>query len=90
MRGLLIIAKAEARRLQVEIDKGNDPRQQAIEKEAQDLENQNAKKKAEVELIKRDSIESTIMLEAWNDYIKERSASKKMECMNGEVDIKST
>lgn len=70
-------AKAEARRLQVEIDKGNDPRQQVIDKEAAELAAKQAIIDAEAERSNQQARESVTVGEAWKAYYKERSTSKK-------------
>lgn len=70
-------AKAEARRLQVEIDKGNDPRQQAIDKEVSEVSAIQAEKEANALLVQKQLKESVTMGDAWENYVKERSASKK-------------
>ena len=65
-------AKAEARRLQVEIDKGNDPRQQVADKEAAQLARvQFDEDKAVAKLIqdKRDSLTLSMV---WPIYIESR------------------
>lgn len=69
-------AKAEARRLQVEIDKGNDPRQQVADKEAALLAAKQAKLHAETEQANKQAREAVTVGEAWKDYYKERSTSK--------------
>lgn len=69
-------AKAEARRLQVEIDKGNDPRQQATDKEAAELAAKQAKIDAETEHNNKQAREAVTVGEAWEAYYKERSTSK--------------
>lgn len=70
-------AQAEARRLQVEIDKGNDPRQQVADKEAAELAAEQAKIDAEAELANKKLRESVTLGEAWSDYIAERKAAKE-------------
>ncbi len=65
-------AKAEARRLQVEIDKGNDPRQQAAEKEAAEaarLQAEREEKAAKKIQVKRDSLTLGMV---WPIYIESR------------------
>ncbi len=58
-------AKAEARRLQVLIDLGHDPRQVKAEKEAARKESASAKKSQQAR-------ESITLLTAWNEYIEDR------------------
>lgn len=57
-------AQAEARRLQAEIDQGHDPRQQRAEKAAKNKQDANAA-----------TAQQVTMTEAWEAYVKERSAS---------------
>lgn len=70
-------AQIEARRLQIQIDQGNDPRQvKANERVAKDA----AKLSKEIEAAKilvQNARESVTVAEAWNEYIKERTASIK-------------
>ena len=70
-------AKAEARRLQVEIDKGNDPRQQVAEREAAKIATKQAQLDAEAERLNNQAREAVTVGEAWEVYYKERSTSTK-------------
>jgi len=63
-------AQAEARRLQVLIDRGDDPRQVKAEKVA-------AKEAEAAALAQKQVSESVTVAEAWQAYIADRSASKK-------------
>jgi len=63
-------AKAEARRLQVLIDQGNDPRQLKAEAAA-------AKVAEDAALVLKQTSESVTVAEAWKAYIADRSASIK-------------
>jgi integrase len=63
-------AQAEARTLQVTIDQGNDPRQVEADKES-------AKKAVAAALAQKQARESVTVLEAWQAYIADRSASMK-------------
>jgi len=61
-------AKDEARRLQVLIDSGNDPRQVIADKQA-------AKDAAQAEQEAQQTRETVTAADAWQEYIKERSAA---------------
>jgi integrase len=61
-------AQAEARRLQVLIDQGNDPRQVKADKEA-------ARQAQAAALAQKQARESVTVAEAWQAYIADRSAS---------------
>lgn len=85
------IAKAqdEARRLQVEIDRGNDPRIQAAEKEAADEAKLKSLKEEADALALKDKVESIKAIEAWNVYVAERlKATKKGKPVWGASTIK--
>lgn len=70
-------AQTEARRLQVQIDNGNDPRQvKADQAEAKETEKQ-AKNAKAVALVMQQVREAVTVGEAWKAYIKDRSASMK-------------
>lgn len=58
-------AQAEARRLQVLIDQGFDPRELKVEEEA-------AKQQLAAEIKEQETRESVTLLSAWNDYVEER------------------
>lgn len=65
-------AKAEARRLQVEIDKGNDPRQQAADKEAAEAARLKAERDEEVAKQLKDKRDSLTLGMVWPLYIEAR------------------
>ncbi len=71
----IIAARAEATRLKAMTDRGIDPRQVVADQIASD----NAKKKAQKEQVAitamQSKIESLTVSEAWDSYVKERSAS---------------
>ncbi len=66
----IVQAQAEARRLQVLIDQGEDPRQIAADKEA-------AREAETVARKLQEATHSITVSEAWRDYAAERGASKK-------------
>lgn len=68
-------AKEEARKLQVQIDQGNDPRQVKADKEAAKETAKLAKEAEAAALIQQQAIEAMTTGEAWQDYIADRSAS---------------
>lgn len=68
----IVNAQAEARRLQVEIDKGNDPRQQLLDKEAADLESINSEKAKLKAKQLQDKRESLTLGKVWPIYIEDR------------------
>jgi integrase len=70
-------AKAEARRLQVEIDKGYDPRQQEKDKHLAETIRLNATKQAAEAKALKDKLESVKFDEAWQEYISERKEAKE-------------
>lgn len=70
-------AQAEARRLQVEIDSGYDPRQQEKDKEAAKVNELKANKEAVAALKLQDVRESVTMGKVWLEYIAERKEAKE-------------
>lgn len=70
-------AQAEARRLQVLIDNGDDPRQVKADKANEQQAAQLAKEAEAAALITQAARESVTVAEAWQAYISERSASIK-------------
>jgi integrase len=70
-------AKAEARRLQVELDSGNDPRQQERDKQAAELVRLKALEHSAAEKELQNTLESVTFSQAWSDYIAERKAAKE-------------
>lgn len=70
-------AQDEARRLQVEIDNGNDPRQQVADKEAANIAAMQAKKDEAEALALQNKVESVTVGKAWLEYIAERKAAKE-------------
>lgn len=65
-------AKAEARRLQVEIDKGNDPRQQVAEKEAAEVARLQFERDEEAAKLIQDKRDSLTLGMVWPLYIEAR------------------
>lgn len=65
-------AKAEARRLQVEIDKGNDPRQQVADKEAAEVARLQFERDEEAAKIIQDKRDSLTLGMVWPLYIEAR------------------
>lgn len=70
-------AQAEARRLQVLIDQGKDPRQVAIDEAAAKVAAQKERELIAAALIERQTQESLIVADAWKAYIQDRSTSIK-------------
>lgn len=70
-------AQIEARRLQTLIDQGKDPREVKANEEAANDAEKLAKKKEAAALLAQNARESVIVSEAWNAYVKERTASTK-------------
>lgn len=70
-------AQAEARRLQVEIDNGHDPRQQDKDKEVAKVNELQANKEAAAALKLQDVRESVTMGKVWLEYIAERKEAKE-------------
>jgi integrase len=68
-------AQAEARRLQIMIDNGNDPREVKADKEATKEAAKLAKEAEAAALAQKQAIEAVTAGEAWQAYIAERSAS---------------
>jgi len=68
-------AQAEARRLQIIIDNGNDPRQVVADEDAAKETAKLAKEAEAAALIHQQAIEAMTVGEAWQDYIADRSAS---------------
>lgn len=69
-------AKAEARRLQVEIDNGNDPHQQVVDKKVADEADKQAIADKDAALALQQKTQSITAGEAWKVYVVERGASK--------------
>lgn len=70
-------AQAEARRLQVLIDQGKDPRQVAIDEAAAKVAAKNEKEAVAANLIEKQIQESIIVSDAWKAYVQDRSSSIK-------------
>ena len=70
-------AKSEARRLQVEIDKGYDPRQQEKDKQTAESTRLKAEKTAIDEIALKEKLESVKFGQAWLEYIAERKVAKE-------------
>jgi len=68
-------AQTEARRLQITIDNGNDPRQVKADNEATKEAARLAKEKEAAALKQKQAIEAVITGEAWRAYIADRSSS---------------
>lgn len=68
-------AQVEARRLQILIDQGNDPRQVKADEEAAKEVLKQAKEADAAALVIKEIRESVTVAEAWNVYITDRSAS---------------
>lgn len=68
-------AQAEARRLQIMIDNGKDPRQVEAEEEAAKEAAKLAKEAQDEALVHKQAIEAVTVREAWLAYVTERSAS---------------
>lgn len=73
----IIAAQAEARRLQVMIDNGDDPRKVKADKVSEQEATQLAKKTDAAAQISQAARESVTVAEAWHAYIADRSASIK-------------
>lgn len=69
-------AQSEARRLQVEIDKGNDPRQQVVDKMLADDADKQAIFDKDAALALQLKTQSITAGDAWKVYVAERGASK--------------
>lgn len=65
-------AQAEARRLQIQIDNGDDPRQVKADKEADKVAAQLAKEAAASALVIQEGRESVTLGNAWDEYLKVR------------------
>lgn len=65
-------AQSEARRLQVEIDKGNDPRQQLVDKAAENIANQKAKVEAAAAEVLQQKREAFTLGMLWPIYINDK------------------
>ena len=70
-------AKEEARRLQVEIDKGFDPRKQKKEKDAAEIAASKANEDAAAAIKLQEVRESVTMGKVWLEYIAERKEAKE-------------
>ncbi|MBA3755800.1 MAG: DUF4102 domain-containing protein, partial [Nitrosomonas sp.] len=70
-------AQIEARRLQILIDQGKDPREVKANEEAAKEAEKLAKEKEAAALLMRNARESVTVAEAWDAYTKERTASIK-------------
>ena len=70
-------AQAEARRLQVEIDGGNDPRQQEKDKQNAELARLKAEKDTAEARVLQDKRESVTLGKVWLEYIAERKEAKE-------------
>lgn len=68
-------AQAEARRLQIMIDNGKDPRQVEAEEEAAKETAKLAKEAQAEALVHKQAIEAVTVREAWQAYVTDRSAS---------------
>lgn len=68
-------AQVEARRLQIEIDNGNDPRQVKADKEAAKVAAKLAKEAEAAALAMREALESVTVGAAWLEYIEARKAN---------------
>jgi integrase len=70
-------AQAEARRLQVELDNGNDPRQQERDRQTSETAKLEAVKQAAVARQLQDKLEAVTFGKAWTEYIAERKLAKE-------------
>jgi integrase len=70
-------AQAEARRLQVEIDNGNDPRQQERDRQTAELARLEELKQAAATRQLQDKLEAVTFGKAWTEYIAERKEAKE-------------
>ena len=70
-------AQAEARRLQVELDNGNDPRQQEKDRQSADVARLKALKDAAAARKLQDKLEAITFGSAWTEYIAERKEAKE-------------
>lgn len=70
-------AQNEARRLQVEIDNGNDPRQQVIDKDLAEVARLQAKEDKAAALVLQEQKESITLGKVWLVYIAERKEAKE-------------
>ena len=70
-------AQAEARRLQVEIDNGNDPRQQVIDNDLAEVARLQAKSDQAAALVLQEQKESITLGKVWLVYIAERKEAKE-------------
>lgn len=80
-------AQAEARKLQVQIDKGNDPRQVKADKEAANKADKLAKEKEAAELAMREIREAVTVSAAWSEYIAARKSKWSQSHYNDHVQV---
>ena len=70
-------AQAEARRLQVELDNGKDPRQQERDRQTAELARLESAKQATAARHLQDKLEAVTFGKAWTEYIAERKLAKE-------------
>jgi integrase len=80
-------AQEEARKLQVQIDQGNDPRQVKADKEAANEAVKLAKEKEAAELAMREAREAVTVSAAWFEYIAARKSKWSQSHYNDHVQV---
>jgi integrase len=83
-------AQAEARRLQIQIDNGFDPRQVKADKEAERVAAQLAKEAAAAALVMQKIRESVTLGKAWDEYLKARKPYWGSRHYDDHVDVMQT